>query len=113
MAKKKFNKSGIVYSTNPDAMREDEEQIEKDFLPVEKQNIHVRLDKKQRAGKVVTLISGFDADKKNLEEIGKDLKKYCGTGGTLEKNGVLIQGDARQKVTQWLKKNGYKNIKVI
>ena len=113
MAKKKFNKSGIVYSTNPDVMRSDESEDERTFLPVEKQMIRVKLDKKNRAGKVVTLIDGFDADQNEMEAIGKNLKKYCGTGGTVEEHGVLIQGDAREKVAQWLRKNGYKNIKVI
>lgn len=113
MSKKKFNKGGIVYSTNPEAMHEDEPESAREFLPVEKQNLMVRLDKKHRAGKVVTLVSGFDADKKSIEDIGKSIKKFCGTGGTVEADAVLIQGDAREKVLQWLKKNGYKNIRVV
>ena len=110
---KKNNKNGIVYSTNPDLMRQTDEETEKDYLPADQQRIIIRLDKKQRAGKVVTLISGFDADRSKIELIGKDLKKYCGTGGTVEDNEVLIQGDIREKAQQWLRKNGYKNIKVI
>ncbi len=110
---KKFNKNGLVYSTNPDLMRQTDDENEKEYLPVDQQKITIRLDKKHRAGKVVTLITGFDEDHKKIESIGKELKKYCGTGGTTEENGVLIQGDTRDKVQQWLRKNGYKNIKVI
>ncbi len=110
---KKFNKNGIVYSTNPDLMRQSDEETEKDYLPTDQQKITIRLDRKHRAGKVVTLITGFDADHNTIESVGKELKKYCGTGGSVEEHEVLIQGDAREKVHQWLKKNGYKNIKVI
>lgn len=110
---KKFNKNGIIYSTNPELMRQTEEATERDYLPIDQQKITIRLDKKHRAGKVVTLVTGFDSDFKNLESIGKELKKYCGTGGTVEADEILVQGDTREKIQQWLKKNGYKNIKVI
>lgn len=110
---KKFNKNGIVYSTNPELMSQMDEEANRDCLPVDQQKITIRLDKKQRAGKVVTLITGFDADHKKIELIGKELKRYCGTGGTVEYDEILIQGDIREKAQQWLRKNGYKNIKVI
>lgn len=113
MSKKKINRNGIVYSTNPELMNQSDEAEERTYLPVEKQNILLRIDKKQRSGKIVTLISGFDASPGRIEEIVRDIKKFCGTGGTLGGDEILIQGDARERIKQWLSKNGYKNFRSI
>ena len=79
----------------------------------QKQKLRVRLDTKRRAGKAVTLIEGFAGSQKDLEELGKKLKTYCGTGGSVKDNQIIIQGDQREKVIQWLKKNGYSQAKKI
>ncbi|MEP7233186.1 MAG: translation initiation factor [Ginsengibacter sp.] len=106
MSKKKLYNQGIVYSTDPD-MKIAAEQEETETFPAKDQLLTVRLDGKQRGGKVVTLIDGFFGANADLESLGKKLKSYCGTGGSVKNNEILIQGDNREKVWQWLQKNGY------
>lgn len=113
MAKDKMNRSGIVYSTNP-GFKGFEEEVEQtvNLLPAE-QKLKVRLETKHRAGKAVTLLEGFSGSNTEKEEIGKKLKTFCGTGGSVKDGEILIQGDNRDKALQWLLKNGYKNSKKI
>ncbi len=103
---KKINTSGIVYSTNPE-FKIEEDQEEQITISPDKQQLRVSLDKKQRAGKAVTLISGFTGTLSDMEDLGKKLKTFCGTGGSVKDGEILVQGDNRQKVLQWLQKNGY------
>ena len=110
--KNRSDKLGFVYSTDPDFKFEQQhESIE--TLPPSKQKLRVRLDTKRRAGKAVTLIEGFAGSQKDLEELGKKLKTYCETGGSVKDNEIIVQGDQREKVIQWLKKNGYSEAKKI
>src|SRR5687768_12141998 len=114
MSKKKTNNvntSGIVYSTDPDFKPEPESPDEESTLPANQQKLKVLLDKKQRAGKAVTLIEGYSGKTEDLESLGKTLKTFCGTGGSVKDGLIIIQGDQRDKVLQWLQKNGYKNAK--
>ncbi len=104
--KKKINTSGIVYSTNPDFRLEDEEQALETLAP-EKQLLTVKMETKHRAGKTVTLIEGFIGSQPDKEELVKKLKNHCGTGGAAKDGELLVQGDHREKVLQWLFKNGY------
>jgi translation initiation factor 1 len=106
MSKKKSNSNGIIYSTDPDFRLEEDSPAEITLLP-QQQRLKVRLDTKQRAGKAVTLIEGFSGRKEDLEDLGKKLKATCGTGGSAKDGEIIIQGDQRDKVTQWLVKNGY------
>ncbi len=100
--------SGMVFSTNPDFMKQfDEEPEAEETLPKEKQKLRVSLDKRQRAGKVVTLITGFAGTEADLNSLGKDLKTKCGAGGSVKDGEILIQGDYREKVLGWLKDWGY------
>ena len=108
--KNKPDSRGFVYSTDPDfSFKQDEQHIET-LLPPQ-QKLRIKLDTKQRAGKAVTLIQGFAGKEEDLEELGKKLKNFCGTGGSAKDNEIIIQGDQRDKVLQWLIKNGYKQSK--
>ena len=108
MAKnKKQEKEGVVYSTNPDFQFSEEEQTTETLAP-NKQDLRVMLDKKQRNGKMVTLVTGFVGSDDDLKELGKMLKSKCGVGGTVKDGEILIQGDFRDKVLQILQTAGYK-----
>ena len=111
MSKKKSNTGGIVYSTDPSFQPEGHEETNQETLLPAKQKLRVRLETKHRAGKAVTLIQGFKGKEEDLEELGKKLKNFCGTGGSVKDGEVIIQGDQRSKVMQWLMKNGYSGTK--
>lgn len=104
--------NGIVYSTDPSFTPEPEEQAIDTLSPGE-QLLRVALDTKQRAGKVVTLITGFIGSDADLEALGKQLRNYCGTGGSAKDSIMLVQGDHREKVMQFLQKQGYNKTKKI
>lgn len=114
MAQKKISSlGGLVYSTDPNFKLEEEIIAEEETLLPAQQKIKVRLDKKHRAGKAVTLIEGFMGKDEEREELGKKLKTFCGTGGAVKDGEIIVQGDNRDKVLQWLQKNGFKNAKKI
>ena len=103
---------GLVFSTNPDAMHEEpEEQI--DTPEPATQKLRVILDKKQRAGKVVTLIEGFAGNEEDFQALAKKIKTKCGTGGSAKDWVILIQGDYKQKIAQWLLEWGYTKTKAV
>jgi translation initiation factor 1 len=81
--------------------------------PAKQQKLRVRLDTKQRAGKAVTLVEGFNGKEEDREELGKKLKTFCGTGGSVKDGLIIVQGDQRDKLLQWLLKNGYTATKKI
>ena len=111
---KKINSlSGLVYSTDPNFKIEEESTEEEQTLPAAQQKIKVRLETKHRAGKAVTLIEHFIGTTADKEDLGKKLKTACGTGGSVKDGEILVQGDNRDKVLQWLLKNGYKLSKKI
>jgi translation initiation factor 1 len=110
--KNKPDTRGFVYSTDPNFSFE-EEQTAKETLTPAQQKLKVRLDTKHRAGKAVTLVDGFVGKEEDLEELGKKLKSFCGTGGSAKDGEIIVQGDQREKVLQWLIKNGYKLAKKI
>jgi translation initiation factor 1 len=114
MAKKRtINSSGIIYSTNPEYKIEDDKSEEAMTLTPVQQKLRIRLDTKQRAGKAVTLIQEFKGSDQDLEDLGKKLKTFCGTGGSAKDGVIIIQGDQREKVLQWLLKNEYKHSKKV
>src|SRR5450432_164903 len=108
--KKLYSTDGIVYSTdlNFQTGQKTEEGI---TLPVQEQVLKIRLDARHRGGKIVTLVEGFSGTEADLEKLGKQLKSYCGTGGSVKNNEIIIQGDNREKVLMWLQKMGYKQVK--
>ncbi len=109
MAKQKKQRfEGIVFSTDSDfSYQETEEYIEADTLPNEKQKLKVRLDRKARKGKTVTIIEGFVGTDEDLQALAKTLKQKCGVGGSAKDGEILIQGDFKQKIFDYLKTNGY------
>ena len=108
MSKKNRERIGIVYSTNPDFEYEEIEDFEEETLPNNQQKLYVQLDKKQRAGKQVTLITGFVGKQEDLEILGKELKNKCGVGGSVKNGEILLQSDFRQKVIDYLIQKEYK-----
>ena len=104
---------GMVYSTNPDFNYDTDDVEEEDTLPKEKQSLRISIDKKNRGGKTVTLITGFTGKEDDLVALGKLLKVKCGVGGSAKDGEIIIQGDVRQKVAGILEKEGYCKIKNI
>jgi translation initiation factor 1 len=110
MAKKNDwkNREGVVYSTNPEFGFSYQQTDESATLPPQQQNLRVQLDKSMRAGKQVTLVTGFVGTSDDLEVLGKMIKTKCGVGGSVKEGEVIIQGDHRDKIVQILVKEGYK-----
>ena len=102
------NRVDVVYSTNPDFQYRYNEQEEQETLPPAKQDLRVKLDKKNRGGKSVTLISGFVGTQNDLTALGKELKSKCGVGGSVKDGEIIVQGDFRDKIIQLLQQKGYK-----
>ncbi len=107
MSKKKKNLINIVYSTNPDYEFEYNEEKENVSIPMSDQVLYVSLDKKNRKGKLVTLITGFQGSQEDIKILEKELKAICGTGGSAKNGEILIQGDFRDRIMDALKKEGY------
>lgn len=101
-------RDGVVYSTNTDFEFSYQQDSQAETLPPKQQNLKVMLDKSMRAGKQVTLVTGFVGTDADLETLGKMLKSKCGVGGSVKDREVIIQGDLRDKVMQVLAKEGYK-----
>jgi len=110
MAKKNDwkRREGIVYSTESDFSYSYETENARATVPPQQQNLKVSLDKSGRAGKQVTLVSGFTGTTNDLDGLGKFLKSKCGVGGSVKEGMVLIQGDRRDQVVQILLAEGYK-----
>jgi translation initiation factor 1 len=104
--KNKPDARDFVFSTNPDfSFEENNEKVETPAPRLQK--LRIRLDTKHRAGKAVTLVTGFIGTEQDLETLGKQLKNYCGSGGAVKDGDMIVQGDHRDKVLQWLLKNDY------
>ncbi len=111
MAKNKQSNAGIVYSTNPDFVASFEKEEESSSLLPKDQKIRIRLEKKHRAGKMVTLIEGFVGTQSEKDEMIKTLKAFCGTGGSSKDGELFVQGDQREKVLKWMIKSGYQGVR--
>ena len=110
---KKNKRKGVVFSTNPDYEYTHEEDQEVETLPKQQQVLRVQIDRKQRRGKEVTLITGFQGAKEDLKELGKFLKSKCGVGGSAKDGEVIIQGNHKTKIIELLKGEGYTQTKGI
>jgi len=107
----KKNRS-VVYSTNPDYNYDDENE---DFESLEnnEQKLKVLIDRKQRKGKSVTLVTGFVGNEEDLKDLSKLLKSKCGVGGAAKNNEILIQGEFKDKIFDLLIKMGYSRTKKV
>jgi translation initiation factor 1 len=101
-------RDGVVYSTDNSFQFQYNQESEQDTLPKDKQALRVVLDRSGRAGKTVTLVTGFVGTSADLEALAKRLKSMCGTGGSVKDGQVLLQGDVREKLMDILTKEGYK-----
>ena len=99
---------GIVYSTDRDYKYDDRASLQTATLPPAQQELRVWLDRKQRAGKQVTLVRGFVGADNDLQALARELKSKCGVGGSAKGGEIVIQGDFRDRVTDLLLKAGYK-----
>ena len=104
---------GVMYSTNPDFQYNTGNEVEEDTLPKEKQQLRISLDKRNRGGKAVTLVTGFRGTTEDMEALGKFLKVKCGVGGSAKDGEIIVQGDLRQKVLEILQKEGYVKSRII
>lgn len=99
---------GVVFSTNPDFKYETAASPEAETLPPGSQHLTVTIDRRNRGGKQVTLVSGFVGSEEDLKELGRALKVRIGVGGSAKDGEITIQGDFRERVTSILNEMGYK-----
>jgi translation initiation factor 1 len=111
MSKKNSNRVNVVYSTNPNFNYQEASDEQVDTLAPAQQRLYVSIDRKQRAGKEVTLVEGFVGSDEDLKELGKLLKSKCGVGGSSKDGEILIQGKLKQKVFDLLIAAGYSQTK--
>ena len=104
---------GMVYSTNPDYHYNEESEDDIETVDNKKQLLRISLDKRNRKGKSVTLITGFVGSDDDISELGKLLKTKCGVGGSTKDGEIIIQGDHRNKVLDILQKEGYVKSRII
>lgn len=109
--KNKKNRSGFVFSTNPDFEYNHEEEPSEETLSPTQQKLRVMIDRKQRKGKEVTLVVGFIGNDDDLKDLGKLLKSKCGVGGSVKNGEIIIQGNQKDKVVKLLLENGYSQTK--
>lgn len=108
MAKKLNSFDGLVFSTNPDWKPQTEPEKQEETLPPQQQQLKVWLNKKLKGGHTTTLITGFVGKDEDLNDLCKKLKTHCGVGGSVKDREILLQGDFRVKVIDWLTKAGFK-----
>ncbi|MBQ2364674.1 MAG: translation initiation factor [Alistipes sp.] len=98
---------GVVFSTNPDYQYTTSDDSEPTTLSPSQQNLRIWLDR-LKGGRVATVVRGFVGSQEALAELGKELKKSCGVGGTAKDGEIIIQGDHRDRVMELLTKAGYR-----
>lgn len=98
----------MVYSTNEEFNYNYDDRADAETLPPSKQNLRVLLDKSGRAGKQVTLVTGFVGRDEDIDTLARHLKAKCGVGGSVKDGEIIIQGDHRDKIVAILVKDGYK-----
>jgi len=104
---KKKDITGVVYSTKQDFDYTYDDDSEEETLAPNQQDLRIVLDRK-KGGKVVTAIVDFIGTTEDLKDLGKQIKTFCGVGGTVKDGEILIQGDFRDKVLSKLQEMNYK-----
>jgi translation initiation factor 1 len=101
---------GALFGTVPnDTAEETSTEPEHDELAASSFDLRVQLDRKQRKGKAVTLVTGFqDLHIDDLKDLAKILKSKCGVGGGAKDQEIIIQGDHVIKVIELLKEEGFR-----
>ena len=102
---------GVVYSTDPDFKYTEQTEQEPETLEPGRQKLIVGIDRRNRSGKQVTLVTGFIGRDEDLAALGKMLKSKCGTGGSAKDGEIIIQGDHKQRVVELLRQAGYTQTK--
>jgi len=110
--KNKQDQNGFVFSTDPGFKFDYEETVQETLVPAQ-QVLRVKLETKHRAGKAVSVITGFIGTDEDMQDLAKKLKNFCGTGGSAKDGEIIIQGDQREKILNWLLKNGYTKSKRV
>ena len=98
----------MVFSTAADWTPETDEQESTGSVDPKATTLYVSLDRKQRAGKPVTMVEGLEHDGMALMMMGKELKALCGAGGAVKEGAILVQGDHRDKVIDFLETKGFR-----
>lgn len=104
----KNSDKNFVYSTNPDFKFESEQDQSENTISNSQQSLRIFPDRRNRKGKTVTVISGFQGQAEDLKALEKKLKSLCGAGGTVKDSEILLQGNFIQKIADYLKNEGYK-----
>ncbi len=110
MSNKNKKRDGIVFSTNPDFVYQQEEEAAEVALPKNQQKLRIHLERKG-GGKDLSVVRGYVGPEDELEALGKTLKVKCGTGGSVKDGEILVQGDNRDKILQYLLKEGFTQTK--
>ena len=98
------NKNWIEFNNNNIKKRDMKDKV----YEGQPKTIKIHKEKKGKKGKTVTIISGFGSENTSqIDNLLKKLKVYCGTGGSLNDQGIQLQGDMQDKVKFFLRKEGY------
>lgn len=94
--------------SNPDLPQGEEPQINEYEKDIKQPRLDIILEKKGRAGKMATIVSGFVIEDNEVSKLASAMKARLGTGGSARGGEILIQGDRRKDVLDFLIKSGYK-----
>ena len=111
MSKKKLgleDLGGFVFSTDNDFDVDANNSDDIETPEPKDQHLEAHFSNKGRGGKIVTVIKGFEGKEEDLNDLGKTLKKKCGVGGSVKNGEIIIQGDVRNKVMEFLKQDCYR-----
>ena len=99
-----FDNSKLVYSTDSNLSLKKQDTIKN--ISNSDQNLRIWLENKP-GGKKATIVRGFNGSKMELKQLGQKLRSLCHVGGTTKKGEIMIQGNVREQVYDYLIENGY------